>query len=155
MLRIRHWRGYSIRVSGGSGSRRGLRVMSLGVRLGRSKLFYFWSNDTGFGTQQFVTIEFLNFMDLVIKLFPPTIKSNKKLGLSHGKGDYVSIGAAIAAASNNSNSRFDIHVKPGLYYEYIKVESSQTFITLTGDDASTTTIVGNRSQDTDFGTSTN
>lgn len=70
-----------------------------------------------------------------------------------GKGDYTTIGAAIAAAPNNSDSRFIIHVKPGMYFEYIKIESSKTFITLKGDDASTTTIVGNRSQATGFGTS--
>ncbi|KAG6584281.1 putative pectinesterase/pectinesterase inhibitor 39, partial [Cucurbita argyrosperma subsp. sororia] len=69
-----------------------------------------------------------------------------------GKGDYTTIGAAIAAAPNNSDSRFIIHVKPGMYFEYIKIESSKTFITLKGDDASTTTIVGNRSQATGFGT---
>ena len=59
-----------------------------------------------------------------------------------GKEDYVNIGAAIAATSNNSNSRFNIHVKPGVYYEYIKVELSQTFIILAGDDASTMMVVG-------------
>ena len=71
--------------------------------------------------------------------------------LLDGKGDYTTIGAATAATSNNSNSRFNIHVTPGVYYEYIKVKSSKMFITLTGDDASTTTIVGNRNQGTGFG----
>ena len=69
-----------------------------------------------------------------------------------GKGDYTTIGAAIAAAPNNSDSRFIIYVKPRMYFEYIKIESSKTFITLKDDDASTTTIVGNRSQANGFGT---
>ncbi|XP_022143502.1 pectinesterase-like [Momordica charantia] len=70
-----------------------------------------------------------------------------------GSGDFKSIGAAISAAPDNSNSRFYIRIKSGTYNEHIEVESQKTFITLIGDNAATTVIVDNRSNGTGFGTS--
>lgn len=71
-----------------------------------------------------------------------------------GSGEFISIGAAVAAAPNNSKSRFYINVKPGIYSEHIEIESHKTFIALIGDNnAATTVIVDNRTNGTGFGTS--
>ncbi|XP_022148123.1 probable pectinesterase/pectinesterase inhibitor 39 [Momordica charantia] len=69
-----------------------------------------------------------------------------------GSGDYVHISDAIAAAPNNGSIRFYIHVKPGIYKEHIEVPELKTFISLIGDDASTTVIVDDRSNHAGFST---
>ena len=58
-------------------------------------------------------------------------------------GNYTSINDAIAAAPENSKSRYYIHVKPGVYKEYVQVK--KTNIALIGDAAATTIITGNKS----------
>lgn len=70
-----------------------------------------------------------------------------------GSGEFISIGAAVAA---DSKSRFYMNVKPGIYREHIEIESHKTFIALIGDNnAATTVIVDNRINGTGFGTSQN
>lgn len=93
-------------------------------------------------------------MSLILDLFIPvcSIVFNATVSLD-GSGDFKSIGAAISAAPDNSNSRFYIRIKSGTYNEHIEVESQKTFITLIGDNAATTVIVDSRSNGTGFGTS--
>ncbi|XP_057493270.1 pectinesterase 2-like [Actinidia eriantha] len=65
-------------------------------------------------------------------------------------GNYTSINDAIAAAPENSKNRYYIHVKPGVYKEYVQVK--KTNIALIGDDAATTIITGNKSNADGFKT---
>lgn len=69
-----------------------------------------------------------------------------------GSGDYKTIKDAIAAAPDNSITRFYIHVMAGTYNEHVEIPSTKTFVALIGDDASTTIIVDNRSNRIGFKT---
>lgn len=70
-----------------------------------------------------------------------------------GSGDYTTVTDAINAASQRpGNERFVIHVKAGIYNEYVKIESSN--IALIGDGIGRTIITGNRHNDGNFTTTT-
>ncbi|KAK4406989.1 putative pectinesterase/pectinesterase inhibitor 39 [Sesamum angolense] len=62
-----------------------------------------------------------------------------------GSGNFTTINEALAAAPNNSDTRFVIYIKGGAYYEYIEVVRKQTMIIFLGDGIGKTLIKGNRS----------
>ncbi|XP_022952993.1 probable pectinesterase/pectinesterase inhibitor 7 [Cucurbita moschata] len=81
-----------------------------------------------------------------------SIRFNAVVSLD-GSGDFKSISEAIAAAPNNSNTRFYIRVTPGIYRGHLEIPPAKKFIALIGDSALTTIIVDNRSHGTGFKTS--
>lgn len=63
-----------------------------------------------------------------------------------GSGDYKTIGAAIVSATKRSdNRRYVIHVKAGVYKEYINIGPKLKNIMLVGDGVGKTIITGSRS----------
>jgi pectinesterase len=65
-----------------------------------------------------------------------------------GSGNYRSISAAIAAApANNDGSKgyYVIHVKAGVYQEYVTIPKNNKYIMMTGDGIGKTIITGQRS----------
>ncbi|XP_022951717.1 probable pectinesterase/pectinesterase inhibitor 39 [Cucurbita moschata] len=84
--------------------------------------------------------------------FSNTFDFNSTVSLD-GTGNFVKISDAIVAAPNFTTTRFYIHIKPGIYNEHIEVPFQKTFISLIGDNASTTIIVDNRSKAAGFSTS--
>ncbi|XP_042452627.1 pectinesterase-like [Zingiber officinale] len=65
-----------------------------------------------------------------------------------GSGDYESIVEAVAAAAKargNSTERFVIHVKAGVYEEYVEIPKSMENLTMTGEGIDATVVTGNRS----------
>lgn len=96
---------------------------------------------------------FIVYNSLVFVEFSTSFMFNTTVSLD-GKGNFVNVGDAIAAAPNFSTTRFYIRVKPGIYNEHIEIPTQKTFISLIGDDASTTIIVNNRSNGTGFSTAT-
>ncbi|KAG8389513.1 hypothetical protein BUALT_Bualt02G0237200 [Buddleja alternifolia] len=62
-----------------------------------------------------------------------------------GSGNFTTINEALAAAPNNSDTRFVIYIKAGVYYEYIEVERRKRNIMFLGDGIGKTLIKGNRS----------
>jgi pectinesterase len=69
-----------------------------------------------------------------------------------GKGNYTTIGAAIAAAPVRNTRRYVIHVKAGLYKEYLNVTSDMWNLMLLGDGMEETIISGDHSDGTGYGT---
>ncbi|KAL6644411.1 hypothetical protein ACP70R_016019 [Stipagrostis hirtigluma subsp. patula] len=61
-----------------------------------------------------------------------------------GSGDYTSISAAIAAAPRMSANRYVIHVKEGVYKEFVTISKDIWNITLVGDGMDKTVISGSR-----------
>ncbi|KAI7742060.1 hypothetical protein M8C21_030066 [Ambrosia artemisiifolia] len=63
-----------------------------------------------------------------------------------GSGDYKTIRAALAAAGKRSGSRrYVIHVKAGVYKEYVEIGSRLKNVMLVGDGIGKTIITGSRS----------
>lgn len=62
-----------------------------------------------------------------------------------GSGDYSSIQTAIDRAPSNSDQRYVIHIKAGVYEELVKVPGDKLRLTLVGDGAGVTIISGNLS----------
>ncbi|KAM0887022.1 hypothetical protein ACQ4PT_029314 [Festuca glaucescens] len=63
-----------------------------------------------------------------------------------GSGKYTTIGAAVADAPRNSTtSRHVIHIKAGIYREYVVIGKDICNLTLVGDGIDRTIISGNRS----------
>ncbi|KAK6120179.1 hypothetical protein DH2020_046085 [Rehmannia glutinosa] len=62
-----------------------------------------------------------------------------------GSGNFTTINEALAAAPNNSDTRFVIYIKTGAYYEYIELERRKRNIMFLGDGIGKTLIKGNRS----------
>ncbi|KAG6513848.1 probable pectinesterase/pectinesterase inhibitor 59 [Zingiber officinale] len=65
-----------------------------------------------------------------------------------GSGDYKSIVEAVAAAAKargGSTARFVIHVKAGVYEEYVEIPNSMENLMMTGDGIDATVVMGNRS----------
>ncbi|GAB4825944.1 hypothetical protein Ancab_008812 [Ancistrocladus abbreviatus] len=63
-----------------------------------------------------------------------------------GSGNYKTIQEALAAAAKRSGSgRFVIHVKSGVYNEYLVIGANLKNIMLVGDGMSSTTVTGSRS----------
>ncbi|KAL8492637.1 hypothetical protein ACS0TY_024002 [Phlomoides rotata] len=61
-----------------------------------------------------------------------------------GSGNYSSIAEAIGAAPENSNRRYVIYVKKGVYKEYIDIGKKKRNIMMIGDGVDATVISGNR-----------
>ena len=55
-------------------------------------------------------------------------------------GDFTTVSDAVKAAPINSNTRFIIRIKPGIYKERVVIDFNMTFITLIGDDVLKTII---------------
>ncbi|KAF5937334.1 hypothetical protein HYC85_024840 [Camellia sinensis] len=61
-----------------------------------------------------------------------------------GSGNFTTIGEAVAAAPNSSETRFVIYVKGGAYYENVEVERKKTKLMLVGDGIGKTLVKDNR-----------
>ncbi|KAK9756928.1 hypothetical protein RND81_01G130300 [Saponaria officinalis] len=61
-----------------------------------------------------------------------------------GSGNFTTVEAAVAAAPNNSDTRFVIYIKGGAYYENIEVDKKKRNIMFLGDGIGKTMIKGNR-----------
>ncbi|KAG9459449.1 hypothetical protein H6P81_003957 [Aristolochia fimbriata] len=59
-------------------------------------------------------------------------------------GNYLTIMDLVNATPNNSKEKFVIHVKEGVYMEYVQVISNKINIVLIGDGIEKTIIKGNR-----------
>jgi len=68
-----------------------------------------------------------------------------------GSGQFNSINAALAA--NPKRGRYVIHVKAGVYNEYVTVDNSQTNVFMFGDGSRSTIVTGSRSAASGFTTS--
>ncbi|KAJ4851417.1 hypothetical protein Tsubulata_030617 [Turnera subulata] len=60
-------------------------------------------------------------------------------------GNYKTINEAVANAPLHSKVPYTIHIKAGVYQEYVFIPKNMTNIVLVGDGAKTTKITGNRS----------
>ncbi|KAL7226864.1 hypothetical protein ACSBR1_021852 [Camellia fascicularis] len=75
----------------------------------------------------------------------PYIKDRYNLVVAKdGSGNFTTIGEAVAAAPNSSETRFVIYVKGGAYYENVEVERKKTKLMLVGDGIEKTLVKGNR-----------
>ncbi|KAH9306465.1 hypothetical protein KI387_010869, partial [Taxus chinensis] len=63
----------------------------------------------------------------------------------NGTGDFTRISDAVGAAPNNSNTRYVIYVKAGVYREYVEIPTKKIYLTLIGDGINCTIVTGNRS----------
>ncbi|KAM0909780.1 hypothetical protein ACQ4PT_014600 [Festuca glaucescens] len=61
-----------------------------------------------------------------------------------GSGNFTTVGEAVAAAPNNSATRYVIHIKAGGYFENVEVGSEKTNIMLVGDGMWKTVIKASR-----------
>jgi pectinesterase len=61
-----------------------------------------------------------------------------------GSGNFTTVGEAVAAAPNNSATRYVIHIKAGGYFENVEVGSEKTNIMLVGDGMWRTVIKASR-----------
>lgn len=62
-----------------------------------------------------------------------------------GSGQYKTITDGINSYPNNHQGRYIIHVKAGIYKEYVTVDQSKKNILLYGDGPNRTIITGNKS----------
>lgn len=62
-----------------------------------------------------------------------------------GTGDYTTVSEAVAAAPSDSNSRYVIWIRAGVYNEKVNVPSSKTNLMFVGDGRTTTIITGGES----------
>jgi len=62
-----------------------------------------------------------------------------------GSGNFRTVGEAVAAAPNSSETRTVIHVKAGTYEENVEVPPYKKNIALVGEGRDTTVITGSRS----------
>ncbi|EOA20378.1 hypothetical protein CARUB_v10000691mg [Capsella rubella] len=63
----------------------------------------------------------------------------------NGTGNYTTIGEALSAAPNSSETRFVIYIKCGVYLENIEIAREKTMIMFVGDGIGQTVIKANRS----------
>ncbi|GFP97631.1 pectinesterase/pectinesterase inhibitor ppe8b [Phtheirospermum japonicum] len=63
-----------------------------------------------------------------------------------GTGNYTSIQEAINAAPEYSRTRYVIHIKRGVYNEYVEINKKKLNIMLMGDGMDATVISGNRNR---------
>ncbi|XP_030971503.1 pectinesterase-like [Quercus lobata] len=61
-----------------------------------------------------------------------------------GSGNYKTVSAAVAAAPDNSKTRYIIKIKAGVYRENVEVTKKKKFIMFLGDGRSNTIITGNK-----------
>ncbi|PHT88973.1 Pectinesterase 2 [Capsicum annuum] len=69
-----------------------------------------------------------------------------------GSGDFKSITEALQAAPDNSERRYNIKIKEGIYNEYVFVHKNKTNITFIGEGTDRTIITGSKSNGTGFKT---
>lgn len=69
-----------------------------------------------------------------------------------GSGNFMSITEALQAAPNNSEGRYNIQIKQGIYNEYVFVHKHKTNITFIGEGIDRTIITGCKSNGTGFKT---
>ncbi|XP_024025963.1 pectinesterase 2 [Morus notabilis] len=62
-------------------------------------------------------------------------------------GNFTTVSDAVKAAPKNSKTRYMIRIKPGRYKERVEIESDLTYISLIGDDVTTTIITFDRNND--------
>ncbi|CAA7054184.1 unnamed protein product [Microthlaspi erraticum] len=63
----------------------------------------------------------------------------------NGTGNFTTIGEALSAAPNSSETRFVIYIKNGVYIENIEIAREKTMIMFVGDGIGQTVIKANRS----------
>jgi pectinesterase len=61
-----------------------------------------------------------------------------------GSGNFTTVGEAVAAAPNNSETRFVIYIKAGGYFENVEVGSEKTNLMFVGDGMWRTVIKASR-----------
>lgn len=61
-----------------------------------------------------------------------------------GTGNFTTIGEAVAAAPNSSDTRFLIHIKAGAYFENVEVERKKTNLMFIGDGIGKTIVKASR-----------
>lgn len=61
-----------------------------------------------------------------------------------GSGDYKTVSEAVAAAPDNSKTRYIIKIKAGVYRENVEVTKKKKFIMFLGDGRANTIITGNK-----------
>lgn len=61
-----------------------------------------------------------------------------------GSGTFKTVAAAVAAAPENSNKRYVIHIKAGVYRENVEVAKKKKNIMFMGDGRTRTIITGSR-----------
>ncbi|XP_015158223.1 probable pectinesterase 56 [Solanum tuberosum] len=69
-----------------------------------------------------------------------------------GSGNFMSITEALQAAPNNSDRRYTIQIKEGIYNEHVFVHKNKTNITFIGEGMDRTIITGCKSNGTGFKT---
>ncbi|KAI3773254.1 hypothetical protein L1987_47779 [Smallanthus sonchifolius] len=62
-----------------------------------------------------------------------------------GSGDYMTVGAAVAAAPSKSGTRYVIKIRAGVYRENVNIPSSKTNLMFIGDGRSNTIITASES----------
>lgn len=67
-------------------------------------------------------------------------------------GNFTTVSDAVKAAPKDSKTRYMIRIKPGRYKERVEIESDLTYISLIGDDVTTTIITFDRSNGSGFKT---
>ncbi|CAH2051022.1 unnamed protein product [Thlaspi arvense] len=77
-----------------------------------------------------------------------SLASNTKWDLLVAKyksGNFTTIGEAVAAAPNSSETRFVIYIKSEAYYENVEVGRKKTMLMFVGDGIGKTLVKRNRS----------
>ncbi|KAL8481470.1 hypothetical protein ACS0TY_027831 [Phlomoides rotata] len=81
----------------------------------------------------------------LLRANPEAIKPNVIVA-KDGSGNYTSITEALHEVPVQGNDTFVIHVKEGVYQEYVNITSSMTSVMLIGDGPTKTRITGNKSK---------
>jgi len=61
-----------------------------------------------------------------------------------GTGDYMNVTDAVNAAPENSETRYVIYIKAGVYEEHVEVNNTKTNLMFIGDGKDVTVLTGNR-----------
>lgn len=61
-----------------------------------------------------------------------------------GTGNFTTISEAVAAAPNNSDTRFVIYIKAGAYFENVEVERKKKMLMFVGDGIGKTVVKASR-----------
>lgn len=81
----------------------------------------------------------------LLRANPESIKPNVVVA-KDGSGKYTSINEALREVPIGNNDTFVIHIKEGVYQEYVNITSSMTSVMLIGDGPTKTKITGNKSK---------
>ncbi|RWR94218.1 putative pectinesterase/pectinesterase inhibitor 41 [Cinnamomum micranthum f. kanehirae] len=90
----------------------------------------------------------LFFLSIVIAIANSIVIRELVVVDQHGLGNFTTIREALAAAPNGTDINggfFQIHIKGGIYEEYVSVAYNKKNIMMTGDGKNITIISGNRS----------